>query len=83
MEKYEVSNQQYHCFDPVHDSRHIDTHWKDRVGPGNPVNEDLQPVCRISWIQAMDFCRWLSGKCKGALPGAQAAEFRLPTEADW
>jgi formylglycine-generating enzyme required for sulfatase activity len=83
MEKYEVSNQQYHCFDPVHDSRHIDTHWKDRVGPGNPVNDDLQPVCRISWLQAMDFCRWLTGKCKGALPGAQAAEFRLPTEAEW
>lgn len=83
MEKYELSNQQYRCFDPVHDSRHIDTHWKDRVGPGHAVNEDLQPVVRISWYQAMDFCRWLTLRCKGALPGTKESIFRLPTEAEW
>jgi formylglycine-generating enzyme required for sulfatase activity len=79
MGKYEVTNQQYHVFDPIHDSRFIDTHWKDRVGPGLPVNEDLQPVVRISWNDAMAFCRWLTEKCKGQ----GAPEFRLPTEAEW
>ncbi len=83
MQKFEVSNQQYHCFDPVHDSRHIDTHWKDRVGPGHAVNDDLQPVCRVSWNQANAFCRWLNARAQGqALPVAPGG-FRLPTEAEW
>ena len=73
--KLEVTNQQYHCFDPEHESGWIDTHGKDRVGPGRPLNEDAQPVCRISWLDAQAFCAWL-----GARVGATC---RLPTEAEW
>jgi formylglycine-generating enzyme required for sulfatase activity len=73
--KLEVTNGQYHCFDPAHDSGWIDTHGKDRVGPGRPLNGDAQPVCRLSWHDAQRFCAWLSG-----LIGAAC---RLPTEAEW
>ena len=73
--KFETTNQQYQCFDPAHDSRWIDTHGKDRVGPGVALNEPLQPVCRISWFDARKFCEWLSGLAKQPC--------RLPTEAEW
>ena len=71
----EVTNQQYACFDPAHDSRFIDTNWKDRVGPGPPLNEPQQPVCRISWHQVQEFCRRLGGRL--------GRTCRLPTEAEW
>jgi formylglycine-generating enzyme required for sulfatase activity len=73
--KLEVTNAQYRCFDPAHDSRFADTHGKDRVGPGIPLNGEMQPVCRVSWHEARRFCAWL-----GALVGRPC---RLPTEAEW
>jgi formylglycine-generating enzyme required for sulfatase activity len=42
---------------------------------GYPVNRPEQPVVRVSWQEAMAFCRWLSAKT-----GAAAS---LPTEAQW
>lgn len=73
--KYEVTNAQFRLFRPSHDSRNIDTHWKDRVGPGPSLNADDQPAVRLSWFAAVDFCRWLARST--GLP------FRLPTEAEW
>jgi len=73
--KFEVTNQQYRCFSASHDSRFIDTNGKDRVGPGPPLNEPLQPVCRISWHDARRFCEWLAALAKQPC--------RLPTEAEW
>jgi len=75
MARCEVTNQQYRVFDPAHDSRFMDTYWKDRVGPGPSLNGDTQPVVRVSWLQAVDFCRWLAQ--------TTGAAFRLPTEAEW
>jgi formylglycine-generating enzyme required for sulfatase activity len=37
---------------------------------------DKQPVTRVTWQEATDFCRWLSKKEPGK-------KYRLPTEAEW
>jgi len=71
----EVTNAQFRAFDPTHDSRFIDQHWKDHTLPGYPANGPKQPAIRISWRQAMAFCTWLSEKT--------GEKFTLPTEAQW
>ena len=71
----ETTNAQYQAFDRFHDSRFIDQQWKDHTTPGYPANRPSQPAIRISWNQAMGFCRWLSEKT--------GQEFTLPTEAQW
>jgi formylglycine-generating enzyme required for sulfatase activity len=75
MGKVEVTNEQYALFDPAHDSRYISQTNKDQSTRGWPVNGPKQPVVRISWQQAMAFCRWLSEKT--------GQRFTLPTEAQW
>lgn len=75
MASTETTNAMYALFDAAHDSRFIDQWWKDHVQPGYPANEPEQPVIRISWKEANDFCLWLSEKT--------GKKFRLPTEAEW
>jgi len=71
----EVTNALYNLFDANHDSRFIDQWSKDHVHPGYPANKPHQPVIRINWHRANEFCRWL---------GEQTGKkFRLPTEAEW
>ncbi|HYW79400.1 MAG TPA: SUMF1/EgtB/PvdO family nonheme iron enzyme, partial [Thermoguttaceae bacterium] len=48
---------------------------KDHAVPGYIANHANQPVARISWQDAMRFCRWLS---KGS-----GKKVTLPTEAQW
>ncbi len=72
---YEVTNQQYACFDPGHDSRLESRHGYQFGRLGYPLNEPQQPVVRVSWNEAMAFCEWL-----GAKIGARCS---LPTEAQW
>jgi len=75
MGVYEVTNGQYAQFDPQHDS-HFESMLSACHGVhGHPVNMPEQPVVRVSWIQAMAFCRWLSGRT--------GDRFSLPTEAQW
>ena len=71
----EITNAQYKLFDPTHDSRFIDQQWKDHMTAGYPANLPKQPVIRISWEQAMAFCKWLGEKT--------GEKFTLPTEAQW
>jgi len=71
----EITNAQYKLFKPSHDSRFIDQQWKDHTTPGYPANLPQQPVIRVSWAEAMDFCKWLSEKT--------GKKFSLPTEAQW
>jgi len=71
----EITNAQYRYFDPAHDSRYIDQHWKDHTTPGYPANAPDQPVIRVSWRDAMAFCDWLSRK--------SGLKITLPTEAQW
>ncbi len=71
----EVTNQQYAAFDPKHDTRYIDEHGKDHAVPGYIANHPDQPVARVSWQEAVAFCKWLSKK--------SGRTVRLPTEAEW
>ena len=75
MGKLEITNAQYALFDASHDSRFIDQQHKDHNSPGYPANGPTQPVIRISWRQAMAYCRWLSERT--------GKTFVLPTEAQW
>jgi len=73
----EISNEQYAQFDPKHNSRleggdFLQFSIEER---GYPVNAPQQPVCRVSWNEAMAFCAWLSERT--------GEEFTLPDEAVW
>jgi len=75
--RLEVSNEQFARFDPTHDSRiesgdFLQFSIRER---GYPANDPTQPVCRVTWQQAMAFCRWLSDHT--------GETFTLPTEAQW
>jgi len=75
--KFEITNEQFARFDSGHDSRletgdFLQFSEQER---GYSVNAPRQPVCRVSWHEAMAFCRWLSEKTGEALT--------LPTEAQW
>ncbi|MBR4994470.1 MAG: SUMF1/EgtB/PvdO family nonheme iron enzyme [Alistipes sp.] len=75
MSATEITNAQYNTVFPDHDSRYTAQFWKDHVGPGYAANRPNQPVTRITWQQAMDFCATISERC-----GVKAT---LPTEAQW
>lgn len=75
LSKTEVTNRQYNCFDPKHDSRYIDQRSKDHTTPGYPANEPEQPVIKITWHDALAYCDWMSKNL-----GVPAT---LPTEAEW
>ena len=71
----EVTNRQYGQFDPSHDSGYLTKFRAHRYDPGPLLDGPRQPVLRVSWQQAMDFCRWLSRET--------GLECTLPTEARW
>ena len=75
MGALEVTNAQYRLFSPQHDSGYINQLNTNLIARGHPVNQPDQPVVRVSWEQALQFCRWLSQKTGEA--------FTLPTEAQW
>jgi formylglycine-generating enzyme required for sulfatase activity len=71
----EITNQQFRRFDPDHYSGLFMKRSLDVNGPGIDLNGPGQPVLRVSWKQAIAFCRWLSAKT--------GMQFTLPTEAQW
>ncbi len=71
----EVTNEQYHLFDPAHKSGYFTKRFQGKDGPGLSLEGPNQPVVRVSWQQALAFCDWLSKKT-GLI-------FTLPTEAQW
>ncbi len=75
MARCEINNAQFACFDSAHNSRVEDKNTYQFGIHGYPANEAAQPVVRVSWQEAMAFCRWL-----GARTGQR---FTLPTEAQW
>ena len=77
MSRFEVTNALYAKFDPTHDSKyeHKGSWMFNEWDLGWPLNEPNQPVCRISWDEAMAFCRWLSVRI--------SEDVSLPTEAQW
>ena len=75
MGRFEVTNEQFRRFDPTFDCGHyVKLHARDD-DRGLGLNAPRQPAVRVSWQQAMAFCRWLSGRTR--------REISLPTEAQW
>jgi len=77
MATTEITNAQYRLFDPSHDSRLENGAFLQfsEAERGFSMNAPTQPVVRVSWLEAMAFCRWLSEKT--------GQNFTLPTEAQW
>jgi len=77
MGKFEITNEQYAGFDPLHDSRfeHKGSWIFSKEHLGWPLNHPKQPVVRVSWKEAMQFCGWLSEQT--------GQDVTLPSEAQW
>jgi formylglycine-generating enzyme required for sulfatase activity len=75
MGMQEITNEQYAAFDPTHDSGYISVLNKDQNTRGQMAANPRQPVIRVSWNEAVAFCRWLSEKT--------GEKFTLPTEGQW
>ena len=71
----EVTNEQYRRFDPSHDPMYYAKRHGRGDDRGLPLDGPRQPAVRVSWRQALGFCRWLSREA--GMP------FTLPTEAQW
>jgi len=77
MGRVEVTNAQYRRFAPLHDSRfeHKGS-WKfSERHLGWDLSGPDQPVVRVSAVEALAFCKWLSKKIGQSVT--------LPTEAQW
>ena len=71
----EISNIQFRRFDPSHNSGYY-VKRRDRAdGKGLSLDSNDQPVVRVSWERAMEFCRWLSRRT--------GLTVTLPTEQQW
>jgi formylglycine-generating enzyme required for sulfatase activity len=75
MAKHEVSNELYRKFNPTHDSKVADMLSYQFGQRFWSLNEAHQPVCRVSFRDALAFCEWLSGRTGRTVT--------LPTEAQW
>ena len=75
MSTTEITNEQFGALFPEHDSRYIGQTWKDHTTPGYAANLPKQPVIRVSWEEANDFCKKLGEK--------NQCRIALPTETQW
>ncbi len=73
--RFEVTNAQFRAYFPAHDSRDEHRHGYQFGRKGYSMNHPDQPAVRISWQEAMDFCKRLSEQT--------GLNFTLPTEAQW
>ncbi|MDP2562577.1 SUMF1/EgtB/PvdO family nonheme iron enzyme [Psychrobium sp. 1_MG-2023] len=81
----EVTNKEYQQFKRQHSSGHV---------KGNSLNGPMQPVVNVTWLQAAQYCNWLSQQENLPLVyhieqeklvriNKVATGYRLPTEAEW
>ncbi|PCJ25460.1 MAG: hypothetical protein COA96_07445 [SAR86 cluster bacterium] len=81
----EVSNADFRLFDAEHSSGTVQ---------GLTLDNEAQPVVRVSWNQAALFCNWLSDQeslpnfyevLEGEVVGfdEESTGYRLPAEAEW
>ncbi|MBI5388017.1 MAG: SUMF1/EgtB/PvdO family nonheme iron enzyme [Verrucomicrobia bacterium] len=75
MARFETANRQFKQFHPEHESRTEDRHGYQFGRLGYDQDQPNQPAVRVSWEEAMAFCRWLSQK--------SGLTITLPTEAQW
>jgi formylglycine-generating enzyme required for sulfatase activity len=71
----EVTNAQFARFDPAHDSGREHLRGYAFGMEGYPLNQPAQPVVRVSWHRANEFCAWLAQRT--------GLKVTLPTEAQW
>jgi formylglycine-generating enzyme required for sulfatase activity len=71
----EVTNRQFARFDRRHDSRFESKNGYQFGVTGFALNLPHQPVVRVSFNEAMAFCRWLCQRT--------GERVTLPTEAQW
>jgi formylglycine-generating enzyme required for sulfatase activity len=65
-----VTNRQYEKFLAQHPAIGEPRFWRDRR-----FNQPGQPVVAVSWLEAREYCRWLST--------VSGQRIELPTEAQW
>ena len=75
ISRTEITNVQFRRFLPEHSSGVFTKRQIDRDGPGIQLDDPNQPAVRVSWNDAMEFCRLLSEKT--------GRRVTLPTEAQW
>ncbi len=75
ISRFEITNEQYRHFAPAHESRTEDRHGYQFGITGYDQDQPQQPVVRVSWQEAMAFCRWLAART--------GRKVVLPTEAQW
>jgi formylglycine-generating enzyme required for sulfatase activity len=75
MSVCEVTNRQLRRLQPGHFSGLFMKRSLDVNGPGISLDQPAQPAVRVSWNEAVDFCRRLSADT--------GLRFQLPTEAQW
>lgn len=75
MSSVEIPNAIYLQFDSKHESRTEDRHGYQFGITGYDQEQPDHPVVRVSWEEAMAFCKWLSQKT--------GRKVNLPTEAQW
>ncbi len=75
MAMTEVSLEQYQQFNPQHRNGYYDMHYKDQVKPGYLMDQPQVPAIRVSYLEAVELCKWLSQK--------SGKKVTLPTEAQW
>lgn len=73
--RFEITNKQYRLFDPSHRSRDEHRHGYQFGRKGYSMDHPDQPAVRLSWKEAMEYCKWLSEKT--------GMKCSLPTEAQW
>jgi formylglycine-generating enzyme required for sulfatase activity len=73
--RFETANRQFKQFRPEHESRTEDRHGYQFGVVGYDQDQPDQPAVRVSWEDAMAFCRWLSQRT--------GLRLTLPTEAQW
>ena len=85
LSTHEVSNEQFLKFQEQHQSGHVE---------GNSLGSSKQPVVKVSWELAAQYCNWLSKKDglepfytfsegKPTTSNHKSTGYRLPTEAEW
>lgn len=75
--QYEVTNAQYRSYDASHSSGK--TTFEDYCG--YTLDEDTQPVVKISYYEAIEYTNWLNKVNKDRLP--EGYHFRLPKNNEW
>ena len=75
MARFETDNRQFKRFRPGHQSRVADRQGYQFGILGYDQDQPEQPVVRVSWEEAMAFCRWLAERT--------GHKVTLPTEAQW